>query len=52
MMRLMRTTVTLEPDVERMIRQEVAARRKTFKQVLNEAVRRGLREPLTSRATR
>jgi Arc/MetJ-type ribon-helix-helix transcriptional regulator len=38
----MRTTVTLDPDVARMIDEEVHRQRKTFKQVVNEAIRRGL----------
>jgi hypothetical protein len=52
----MRTTVTLDPDVESMLRKEVRRRGKPFKQVLNNAIRVGLRnmkrrdeafEPLT-----
>jgi hypothetical protein len=52
----MRTTVTLDPDVEFMLRKEVRRRGESFKQVLNNAVRAGLRnlnqpsrafEPLT-----
>jgi hypothetical protein len=52
----MRTTVTLEPDVESMLRKEVRRRGEPFKQVLNNAIRAGLRnmkrrdeafEPLT-----
>ena len=39
----MRTTVTLDADVEQLLRDEMARGRKTFKQALNEAVRRGLR---------
>ncbi len=39
----MRTTVTLDADVERLIRRAMERRRKSFKQVLNEAVRRGLK---------
>jgi hypothetical protein len=38
----MRTTVTLDPDVERLLRESMGRGRKTFKQALNEAVRRGL----------
>ncbi|HEX4802034.1 MAG TPA: hypothetical protein VFV14_00885 [Myxococcaceae bacterium] len=38
----MRTTLTLDPDVARMIDEEVHRQRKTFKQVVNEAIRRGL----------
>ena len=52
----MRTTVTLDPDVESMLRKEMRQRGEPFKQVLNNAIRAGLRgakqrdepfEPLT-----
>jgi len=39
----MRTTVTLEADVMELIRRAMERSRKGFKQVLNEAVRRGLK---------
>ena len=38
----MRTTLTLDPDVARMIEEEVHRVRKPLKQVVNEALRRGL----------
>jgi len=38
----MRTTVTLDSDVEALLRQEMNRRRLSLKAVLNEAVRRGL----------
>jgi hypothetical protein len=38
----MRTTLTLDPDVARMIEQEVHRVRKPLKQVVNDALRRGL----------
>jgi hypothetical protein len=38
----MRTTLTLDPDVARMIEEEVHRARKPRKQVVNEALRRGL----------
>lgn len=38
----MRTTLTIEPDVQQLIEQEVARSRRPFKQVVNEALRRGL----------
>lgn len=41
----MRTTVTLESDVEELLREAMARRRKGFKQTLNEALRRGLQGP-------
>ena len=39
----MRTTVTLEADVMQLIRRAMERSRKSFKQVLNEAARRGLK---------
>lgn len=39
----MRTTVTLDPDVEKLLRESIRRGRKTFKQALNEALRRGLK---------
>lgn len=39
----MRTTVTLDPDVERLLRDTVRRRGQPFKQVLNNAIRDGLR---------
>jgi len=38
----MRTTVTLDPDVERMLRTAMRERGISFKQALNDAVRTGL----------
>jgi hypothetical protein len=38
----MRTTLTLDPDVARMIREEAHRVRKPLKRVVNEALRRGL----------
>ena len=38
----MRTTVTLEPDVERMLRDAMHRSRKSFKETLNAALRAGL----------
>ena len=52
----MRTTVTLDPDVESQLRKEMRRSGEPFKQVLNDAIRAGLRsmkrrgeafEPLT-----
>jgi hypothetical protein len=37
-----RTTLTLDPDVTRMLEEEAHRQRKPFKQVVNEAIRRGL----------
>jgi hypothetical protein len=39
---LMRTTLTLEPDVARLIEEEAHRQRKPVKQIVNEALRRGL----------
>ena len=39
----MRTTVTLDPDVERLLKLAMHRERKSFKQVLNEAIRTGLK---------
>ena len=41
----MRTTVTLDADVESLLRKEVRRRGEPFKQVLNDAIRAGLRNP-------
>jgi len=38
----MRTTLTLEPDVMRLLEDEVHRQRRPFKQVVNDAIRRGL----------
>jgi len=38
----MRTTLTLDPDVERLLTEEVHRLRRPFKQVVNDAIRRGL----------
>jgi hypothetical protein len=38
----MRTTLTLDPDVARLLEEETHRQRKPFKQVVNEAIRRGL----------
>ena len=38
----MRTTVTLESDVERLLKKAMAAEQRSFKETLNSAIRRGL----------
>jgi hypothetical protein len=48
----MRTTVTLDPDVERLIRDAMRERAISFKQALNEAVRIGLCGQGLKRATK
>ena len=40
----MRTTVTLDPDVEQLLRDAMQRTRQSFKKTLNQAVRRGLAE--------
>jgi hypothetical protein len=37
-----RTTLTLDPDVARLLEEEVHRARKSFKEVVNDAIRRGL----------
>lgn len=44
----MRTTVTLDPDVEHYIREACHKRKKSFKRVLNDALRESL-QPKTSK---
>jgi hypothetical protein len=41
----MRTTLTLDPDVTRMLNDEVHRVRKPFKEVVNDALRRALGSP-------
>ncbi len=48
----MRTTVTLDSDVERLVRRAMERSRKSFKQVLNEALRRALRDADEEEETR
>ena len=45
----MRTTVTLDPDVERLVKDAMRERGLSFKQALNEALRRGLAAQRRSR---
>jgi hypothetical protein len=47
----MRTTVTLDPDVEALLRKAVRERGEPFKQVLNAAIREGLAGGKRERAT-
>lgn len=41
----MRTTLTLEPDVAAALREALRRKGSTQKQIVNDALRRGLREP-------
>lgn len=48
----MRTTLTLDPDVAQLLEEEAARRRTSFKQVVNDAIRRGLAPSVTTRSAR
>ena len=48
----MRTTITLDPDVERLLRDSMQARGVSFKRALNEAVRAGLARANSQRRQR
>jgi hypothetical protein len=48
----MRTTLTLDPDVARMLEEETHRQRRPFKQVVNDAIRRGLAPRAANRAER
>lgn len=48
----MRTTVTLEPDVEALVKRAMRERGLTFKQAVNEAIRTGMAGGQTSRELR
>jgi hypothetical protein len=41
----MRTTLTLDPDVAQKLKARTLEQQTTFKQVVNEAIRRGLKAP-------
>jgi hypothetical protein len=45
----MRTTVTLDPDVARLLEDAQHRSKRPFKQVLNDAVRAGLKQPSARR---
>jgi hypothetical protein len=46
----MRTTLTLDPDVAKLIEEEAHRQRKPVKHIVNEALRRGLAPPVVSRS--
>jgi hypothetical protein len=48
----MRTTLTLDPDVERLLREEMHRVRRPYKQVVNDAIRRGLAPRLSDAPAR
>jgi hypothetical protein len=45
----MRTTLTLDPDVAQKLKARTLEQKTTFKQVVNEAIRRGLKAPERAR---
>ncbi|MEA3410849.1 MAG: hypothetical protein U9R74_04845 [Pseudomonadota bacterium] len=47
MMRFMRTTVTLDPEAERLLKEAMRRRGQSFKEVLNQAVIRDLADLVT-----
>ena len=44
-----RTTVTLDPDVEQIVRRRMAERGVSFKEALNDAIRSGVRSAVQPR---
>jgi hypothetical protein len=48
----MRTTLTLDPDVAKLLDDEVHRQRKPYKQVVNDAIRRGLSPRTGKRASK
>lgn len=48
----MRTTLTLDPDVARLLQEEVHRQHKPLKQVVNDALRRGLSPESSRRASK
>lgn len=48
----MRTTLTLDPDVERLLDEEMHRVRRPYKQVVNDAIRRGLAPRLSDAPNR
>jgi hypothetical protein len=45
----MRTTVTLDPDTEQLLRRRMAEQKVSFKRALNDAIRAGLGRPEETR---
>lgn len=48
----MRTTLTLDPDVAALVRKAMRARGRSLKEIVNEAIRRGLAPPKRTRPFR
>jgi len=44
-MQSMRTTITLTPETEALVKKAMAERKQSFKEIVNEAIRRGLGGP-------
>lgn len=49
MMRTMRTTVTLDPDTEQIVRKWMRERDMTFKEAINDAIRQAAADPVPFR---
>lgn len=49
MMLVMRTTVTIDPDTEHLLREEVSRTGQSFKEVLNQSIRRALSQAAEER---
>jgi hypothetical protein len=47
MMQIVRTTITLDPDVASFVQKSMRERGLSFKQVVNEAIRRGMKPDRT-----
>ena len=47
-MQKMRTTVTLDPDVDRMLKEEMRRSGTSFREALNRAIRRGLADSVAT----
>jgi hypothetical protein len=45
----MRTTVTIDPDTEHLLKEEAARTGHSFKEVLNQSIRRALSQPSAGR---
>lgn len=52
MLSMTRTTVTLDPDVEQLLRDAMQKRRQSFKEALNQAIRSGLAGEKSARERR
>jgi predicted transcriptional regulator len=48
----MRTTLTLDPDVVKLLEEEAHRQRRPYKQIVNDAIRRGLAPRATRRSSK